>query len=134
LLTSSELKSQVDDIWDRLWSAGLSLPTDSIEQFSYLLFLKRLDDDENKREKQAKRRNQTFEPKIPLKLRWSEWRNLEGAAMHKHVRDEVFPWLRSLGNPQHKDEAKDTEAVDSKTLEGSGNEQPLSPVGCVNEM
>ena len=53
-----------------------ALPTDSIEQFSYLLFLKRLHDDENKREKQAKRRNQNFEPKIPLKLRWSEWRNL----------------------------------------------------------
>jgi type I restriction enzyme M protein len=120
LLTSSELKSQVDDIWDRLWSAGLSLPTDSIEQFSYLLFLKRLDDDENKREKQAKRHNQTFEPKIPLKLRWSHWRNLEGAAMHKHVREEVFPWLRSLGNQ------KDTEAVDPKTLEDSDNEQPLS--------
>ena len=122
MLTSSELKSQVDDIWDRLWSAGLSLPTDSIEQFSYLLFLKRLDDDENKREKQAKRRNQTFEPKIPLKLRWSEWRNLEGAAMHKHVREEVFPWLRSLGNPKD----KDTEAADPKTLEDSDNEQPLS--------
>ena len=122
MLTSSELKSQVDDIWDRLWSAGLSLPTDSIEQFSYLLFLKRLDDEENKRKKDAKRRNQTFEPKIPAELRWSHWRNFEGAAILKHVRDEVFPWLRSLGNLKD----KDTEVVDPKTLEDSDNEQPLS--------
>ncbi|MGL4497729.1 MAG: type I restriction-modification system subunit M N-terminal domain-containing protein, partial [Planktothrix sp.] len=56
MLTDPELKSKVDTIWDRLWSSGLSNPMDSIEQFSYLLFLKRLDDAENKREKQAKLR------------------------------------------------------------------------------
>ena len=78
MLTNSELRSQVDDIWDRLWSAGLSLPTDSIEQFSYLLFLKRLDVEEDRRMNQAKRRNQEFVPKIPTNLRWSHWVNFEG--------------------------------------------------------
>ncbi len=97
MLTNSELRSQVDDIWDRLWSAGLSLPTDSIEQFSYLLFLKLLDDEENKRGKQAKRRNKPFEPKIPAELRWAHWVNFEAQAALKHVRDKVFPWLRSAG-------------------------------------
>ncbi len=65
MLTDPELKSKVDDIWDRLWSSGLSNPMDSIEQFSYLLYLKLLDDEENKREKQAKRRNIPFEPRLP---------------------------------------------------------------------
>jgi type I restriction enzyme M protein len=41
MLTDPELRSKVDQIWDRLWSLGLSNPMDSIEQFSYLLFLKR---------------------------------------------------------------------------------------------
>jgi len=58
--------------------------------------------------------------KFPQELRWSHWRNFEGAAILKHVRDEVFPWLRSLGNP------KDTETDAPKTLEDSDNEQPLS--------
>ncbi|MEG4200080.1 type I restriction-modification system subunit M N-terminal domain-containing protein, partial [Microcoleus sp. Pol12A5] len=49
MLTDPELRSKVDTIWDRLWSSGLSNPMDSIEQFSYLLFLKRLDDAENQR-------------------------------------------------------------------------------------
>jgi type I restriction enzyme M protein len=44
MLTDPELRSQVDQIWDRLWSSGLSNPMDLIGQFSYLLFLKRLDD------------------------------------------------------------------------------------------
>lgn len=50
---------------------------DSIEQFSYLLCLKRLDDAENQREKQAKRRNKSFEPKIKPELHWSHWINFK---------------------------------------------------------
>jgi len=69
MLTDPELRSKVDQIWDRLWSSGLSNPMDSIEQFCYLLFLKRLDDAENKREKQAKLRKQPFESKIDPELR-----------------------------------------------------------------
>lgn len=44
MLADSELRSQVDQIWDRLWLSGLSNPMKSIEQSSYRLFLKRLDD------------------------------------------------------------------------------------------
>lgn len=71
---------------------------DSIEQFSYLLFLKRLDDDETRREKQAKRRNQAFEPRIPAELRWSVWVNKPAGAALDHLKTKVFPWLRMLGN------------------------------------
>ncbi|MBD1886055.1 HsdM family class I SAM-dependent methyltransferase [Microcoleus vaginatus] len=97
MLTDPELKSKVDTIWDRLWSSGLSNPMDSIEQFSYLLFLKRLDDAENQREKQAKRRNQPFEMQINPELRWSHWINFKADEALKHLRDRVFPWLRTAG-------------------------------------
>ncbi|MDL5053763.1 N-6 DNA methylase [Oscillatoria laete-virens NRMC-F 0139] len=97
MLTDPELRSKVDQIWDRLWSSGLSNPMDSIEQFSYLLFLKRLDDAENQREKQAKRRNKPFEPQIKAELRWSHWINFKAEQALKHVREEVFPWLRTAG-------------------------------------
>ena len=43
MLTDPKLRSQVDRIWDTLWTGGLSNPMDAIEQFSYLLFLKRLE-------------------------------------------------------------------------------------------
>ncbi len=49
MLTDPKLRSQVDQLWDKLWSGGLSNPMDAIEQFSYLLFFKRLDDAENQR-------------------------------------------------------------------------------------
>ena len=89
MLTDSELRSKVDQIWDRLWSSGLSNPMDSIEQFSYLPFLKRLDDAENQREKQAKPRNKPFEPQIKPELRWSHWINFKADEALKHVREKV---------------------------------------------
>ena len=46
MLTDSKLRSQVDALWDKLWAGGLSNPMDAIEQFSYLLFFKRLEEQE----------------------------------------------------------------------------------------
>ncbi|RIK35242.1 MAG: hypothetical protein DCC55_30940, partial [Chloroflexi bacterium] len=46
MLTDPKLKSQVDQLWDKLWSGGLTNPLHAIEQRSFLRFLKRLDDQE----------------------------------------------------------------------------------------
>ena len=70
MLTDPQLRSQVDQLWDKLWTGGLSNPLDAIEQLSYLLFLKRLDDVEDQKERQAKRQGQLYMPAIPLELRW----------------------------------------------------------------
>jgi hypothetical protein len=42
VLTDPKLRSDVDKLWDKLWTGGLSNPMDAIEQLSYLIFLKRL--------------------------------------------------------------------------------------------
>ena len=47
MLTDPKLRSQVDSLWDKFWTGGLANPLDAIEQFSYLLFLKQLEDHEN---------------------------------------------------------------------------------------
>ena len=53
MLTDPKLRSQVDALWDKFWTGGLANPLDAIEQFSYPLFLKRLDDRENGAERQV---------------------------------------------------------------------------------
>lgn len=98
MLTDTKLRSQVDALWDKLWSGGLANPLDAIEQISYLLFLKHLDDEENQREKLAGLRQQPYEPRIPPKMRWSYWSNLTGTQALAHLRDQVFPWFRNLGS------------------------------------
>ena len=97
MLTDPKLHSQVDALWDKLWAGGLPNPMDAIEQFSYLLFFKRLDDAENRREKQAIHRGQTYESHMPEEMRWRYWTKLQGAEALKHVRVKVFPWFKEMG-------------------------------------
>jgi len=98
LLTDPKLRSKVDALWDKLWAGGLSNPMDAIEQFSYLLFFKRLDDAENKRERQAGRRGTEYQPQIPEEMRWGYWTKLQAGEALKHVREELFPWFKVMGD------------------------------------
>jgi type I restriction enzyme M protein len=60
MLTDPQLKSKVDALWDRFWSGGIANPITAIEQMSYLIFLKRLEDMDNARAVAAKRKNETY--------------------------------------------------------------------------
>lgn len=69
MLTDSKLRSTIDQLWNKLWEGGLSNPFDSIEQLSYLIFMKRLDDAENQKERMAKIQGQSYEPAIPKEMK-----------------------------------------------------------------
>ncbi|MGI8494708.1 MAG: type I restriction-modification system subunit M, partial [Pyrinomonadaceae bacterium] len=99
MLTDSKLRSQVNAIWNKLHSGGLPNSLDSIEQFSYLLFLKRIDDEEKQREQNARLRGQEFEPLFAdNEMRWGYWTNLPAADALKHVKEKVFPALKRIGS------------------------------------
>ncbi|MEV5721468.1 class I SAM-dependent DNA methyltransferase [Amycolatopsis mediterranei] len=95
------LKSKVDRVWDAFWSGGISNPLEVIEQITYLLFLRRLDDLQTLKERKAQRTGKPLENPIFLRktehLRWSRFKNDDPDLMHKVVADEVFPFLRGLG-------------------------------------
>jgi type I restriction enzyme M protein len=97
VLTDPKLRSQIDQLWDDLWTGGLTNPLDAIEQLSYLIFLKRLDDVENQRERQAQRRSQPYEPRYPAEVRWGHWTKFKAEDALKHVREVVFPWFKEMG-------------------------------------
>ncbi len=102
MLTDPKLRSQVDALWDKFWTGGLSNPLDAIEQFSYLLFLKRLDDRENAAEKQAKRRGgatlRPYQPKVPKEMRWGYWTQMKAEESLNHLKTVVFPKLVELAD------------------------------------
>src|SRR6266478_6527728 len=98
MLADTKLRSQVDSLWDKLWRGGLSNPLDAIEQLSFLLFLKQLDEREQDAERAAKKRGQKFEPLFPnQELRWSYWSQLPGDKAISIVKEKVFPFLKKLG-------------------------------------
>lgn len=99
---TGELKSKIDRVWDAFWSGGISNPIEVIEQITYLLFIRRLDDMQTLAEKKARTtggeiENPVFQPD-QAHLRWSHFKNISPEVMHKTVADEVFPFLRRLGD------------------------------------
>lgn len=105
MLTDPSLLSSVKSLWDKLWSGGLNNPLDAIEQLSFLLFLKRLDEQEEDAERTARLRKQPFKPFFPKpELRWSHWSKLDAKTALETVRDKVFPFIQSLSSsPGDKD-------------------------------
>jgi len=99
---TGELKSKIDRVWDAFWSGGISNPLEVIEQITYLLFIRRLDDIQTLAEKKARVTGGSIENPVFLPgqahLRWSQFKNTSPKVMHKTIADEVFPFLRGLGD------------------------------------
>jgi type I restriction enzyme M protein len=96
-MLDSELKSKINLLWNKFWSGGISNPLQAIEQMSYLIFMKRLEDEEVSRDQNAKllgNKNVSIFPEDNLK--WSSWTEMPAEQMLEHVRDKVFPFLRKL--------------------------------------
>ena len=100
-MITGELKSKVDKLWTTFWNNGISNPLSVIEQISYLLFIKRLDDLELAKEKGALRlRRQVKDPMFSAEqqhLRWSQFKNQDAETMLAIVRDEAFPFIKTMG-------------------------------------
>ena len=97
------VRSQIDRIWDAFWAGGISNPMEVIEQMTYLLFIKRLDELHTAREKKANRLKREIEDPIfnskQQKLRWSVFRQMgDAAAMYDQVANKVFPFIKTLGD------------------------------------
>lgn len=101
-MITGEIRSKVDRLWTTFWNNGISNPLSVIEQISYLLFIKRLDDQELAQEKRASRLNRPITKPIfapeQQRCRWSYFKNLTNSEeMLKIVRDEAFPFIKTLG-------------------------------------
>ncbi len=95
----AELKSKIRKLWDKFWSGGISNPLQAIEQISYLIFMKRLEDrgileEQNASLKKIKYKS-IFEGHEDCK--WSVWSEYPADKILAHVRDVVFPFMRNLG-------------------------------------
>ena len=101
-MITGELKSKVDSIWNTMWSGGVSNPLSVIEQLTYLLFIKRLDELHTLRESKAARTGISIEDPVFTAeqdhLRWSRFKEAAPEQMFETVRDSVFPFIKSIGD------------------------------------
>lgn len=95
-MITGKIKSQVDRLLNTFWNNGISNPLSAIEQISYLLFIKRLDDLEKEKEKKSIS-EPIFSPE-QQRCRWCFFKNLaDSEEMLQIVRDEAFPLIKNLG-------------------------------------
>ncbi len=93
-----ELRSKIDKLRDLFWSGGIANPMAVIEQVSYLIFMKRLEDMDIVHQHGAERRDEEYTSIFQgdEDCRWSSWINMPGEEMLAHVRDKVFPFIKNL--------------------------------------
>lgn len=109
MLTPS-MKSLINQLWDKFWSGGISNPLTAIEQISYLLFMRRLDELDTKQKSDAEftgdKYTSIFEGKFKIPnsnetvdkatLRWSHFKHMEGGEMLRHMQAKIFPFIKQL--------------------------------------
>lgn len=103
-MITGELKSQIDKVWGAFWTGGLSNPITVIEQMTYLLFIRRLDELQTQKEAKANLLKTPLEDPLYApeenELRWSHFKNMDPEVMHRLFtkNDGVFDFLRQVGN------------------------------------
>ena len=98
-MITGELRNKIDGIWDIFWSSGMTNPLTVIEQITYLMFIKILDDNELRKEANAA----AFEMPVvdPIfdkdhqNCRWSNFRHYDADAMFSNMTEKVFPFIKN---------------------------------------
>jgi type I restriction enzyme M protein len=102
-MITGELKSQIDQIWNTFWTGGISNTITIVEQLTYLIFIKDLDETETRNERMAKRLDKDFTPifgEDQQDFRWKNLKEMDVQARHEIFNNSVngiFPFIRTLG-------------------------------------
>ncbi|MGB0467017.1 MAG: type I restriction-modification system subunit M [Pontibacterium sp.] len=99
-MLTGKIRGQIDQVWEMFWTGGVANPISVIEQISYLLFIRRLDELQRtaERRSQATRqplKNPTFGPDEQT-LRWSNFKDKDPDLMLDIVQNKVFPKIKTL--------------------------------------
>lgn len=111
-MITGQLKNKIDAIWDTFFASGITTPLTVVEQITYLLFIKLLDDNQLKKEatasifkteiknpvfKDGNWKNPETEKEVPYKnLRWSVFKNLDTREMFNLMRNDVFVFIKNI--------------------------------------
>lgn len=107
-MITGELKNKIDGLWEIFWTGGLTNPLDVIEQITYLMFIRDLDDSDNLRAKEAAMLGlpykSIFSDQVQIgdrtiegqQLKWSVFHDFPAGRMYSVVQEWVFPFIKVL--------------------------------------
>jgi type I restriction enzyme M protein len=101
-MLTGELRNKVDKVWEAFWTGGVANPLTVIEQITYLLFIRRLDEIQTLKENKANATGKPVEDPVFLPgqqhLRWSRFKEMQAEEMYNVVSGEVFPFIKKMGD------------------------------------
>lgn len=107
-MLTGELKNKIDSLWDVFAAGGLVNPLDVIEQITYLMFIRDLDDSDNRRAKEAAMLGLPYQSVFTVEvqlgertidgqqLKWSVFHDFPAAKMYAVMQEWVFPFIKGL--------------------------------------
>ena len=107
-MVTGELKNKVDGLWEIFWTGGLTNPLDVIEQMTYLMFIRDLDDSDNVHMKESIMLGlpykSIFEENITIgdrkvpgnQFKWSVFHDFPAQKMYANMQENVFPFIKNL--------------------------------------
>ena len=107
-MVTGELKNKIDSLWEIFWTGGLTNPLDVIEQITYLMFIRDLDDSDNRKAKECAMLGlpykSIFDGEVTIgerkidgsQLKWSVFRDFPAAQMYTVMQEYVFPFIKNL--------------------------------------
>ena len=107
-MITGELKNRIDSLWEIFWTGGITNPLDVVEQMTYLMFIRDLDDTDNVRAKEAAMlglpHKSIFTDEVQIgertvpgnQLKWSVFRDFPAGKMYSTVQEWVFPFIKNL--------------------------------------
>lgn len=107
-MVTGELKNKVDGLWEIFWTGGLTNPLDVIEQMTYLMFIRDLDDSDNVHMKESIMLSlpykSIFEENVTIgdrkvpgnQLKWSVFHDFPAQKMYANMQENVFPFIKNL--------------------------------------
>ena len=103
-MLTGQIRNDIDQLWEKFWTGGITNPLTVIEQISYLMFSRMLDMQEDLAERKA--RGKEFDRLFPdtpegQLLRWKNFKQMSGKEMLKHLKKEVYPFFAQLGKEEH---------------------------------
>jgi len=100
-MLTGQIRNDIDSLWEKFWTGGITNPLLVIEQISYLMFSRLLDMQETTAEKKSKRSGQAFTRQFPETpegqlLRWQNFKNMSGQELLPHLKHNVFPHFSKI--------------------------------------
>ncbi|MDA7022283.1 type I restriction-modification system subunit M [Pseudomonas fragi] len=143
-MLTGKIRTDIDKLWEKFWTGGITNPLTVIEQISYLMFARMLDMQEDVAERKANRTGKDFDRLFPNTpegqlLRWKNFRNMSGKELHKHLKQNVYPFFAKLGSTDGEGDEREglshiSEYMQDADLEIKNESVLTSAVEMVNDL